>query len=64
MPLNYVDPEDALAEVISFDNPNHVQLPAGNGGPVDTSTYNKRDRRAARMMLPRYEWANSNNICG
>lgn len=52
MPLNYVDPEDALAEVTSFDNPNHIQLPAvAAAGPVDTSTYNKRDRRL-RMILP------------
>lgn len=54
MPLNYVDPEDALAQVTSFDNPNHVQLPATAGcGPVDTSTYNKRDRRSMRVILPR-----------
>lgn len=53
MPLNYVDPEDALTEVTSFDNPNHIPLPAVAGAPVDTSTYNKRDRRSVRMMLPR-----------
>ena len=53
MPLNYVDPEDVLAEVTSFDNPNHVLLPTVPGSSVDTSTYNKRDRRSVRMMLPK-----------
>lgn len=53
MPLNYVDPEDALAEVTSFDNPNHIQLPAvASGIPLDTNTYNKRDRRSVRVTLP------------
>lgn len=51
MPLNYVDPEDALAEATSFDNPNHIHLPATSS--VDTNTYNKRDRRSVRLMAPK-----------
>lgn len=53
MTINYADPDDALVEVTCFDNPNHIQLPtsktnasvvAATAAPVDTSTYNKKDR--------------------
>lgn len=63
MPLTYVDPEDALIEVTSFDNPNHIQLPSASATataaaptiPFDTATYNKRDRvHGVRCNRPRY----------
>lgn len=51
MNLNYSDPDDAILQACSFDNPNHIQLPSapsanGNGFSIDSSTYNKRDRRS------------------
>lgn len=48
MNLNYSDPDDAILQATSFDNPNHIQLPSGNGNgySIDSSTYNKRDRRS------------------
>uniref|UniRef100_A0A6B2E6C3 Putative conserved secreted protein n=1 Tax=Phlebotomus kandelakii TaxID=1109342 RepID=A0A6B2E6C3_9DIPT len=47
MNLNYVDPDDAIVQATSFDNPNHIQLPSmTTAGPsIDTKTYNKRERR-------------------
>lgn len=44
MNLNYSDPDDAILQATSFDNPNHIQLPSGY--TIDSSTYNKRDRRS------------------
>lgn len=55
--MNYAYPEDALAEVTCFGNPNHIQLPPTNvagavlpavGAQFDSSTYNKRDRPESR----------------
>jgi transmembrane protein 132 len=45
MPLNYVDPNDALA-MNSFDNPNAIELPTKPIGAINTATYTKRDRRS------------------
>ena len=41
-------------QATSFDNPNHIQLPAtsGPGGAqrvIDSSTYSKRERRSRTM---------------
>jgi len=46
MPLNYVDPDDALLQMNSFDNPNAIELPAKPGSSINTATYTKRDRRS------------------
>lgn len=45
MPLNYVDPNDAVT-MNSFDNPNAIELPTKPLGPINTATYTKRDRRS------------------
>ncbi|GAB0099729.1 TMEM132 domain-containing protein [Sergentomyia squamirostris] len=50
MNLNYADPDDAIVQATSFDNPNHIQLPsaapaAPPGASIDTKTYCKRERR-------------------
>lgn len=54
MNLNYSDPDDAITKATSFDNPNHIQLPSMlsgvNGNPIDTSTYNKRERNVIKKM--------------
>lgn len=46
MPLNYVDPDDAVNQVDGFDNPNAIELPSKPVGTIDSSTYTKRDRRS------------------
>lgn len=46
MPLNYVDPSDAVLEGNGFDNPNAIELPSKPLGPINTATYTKRDRRS------------------
>ena len=46
--MNYADPDDAVNQVNSFDNPNHIQLPANAvPGPsgINSATYNKRRSR-------------------
>lgn len=52
LPINYVDPDDAVLEMNSFDNPNAIELPTTtttttkvNGG-INSATYTKRDRRS------------------
>ena len=45
MPLNYVDPNDAIT-MNSFDNPNAIELPTKPNGSINTATYTKRDRRS------------------
>lgn len=45
MNLNYSDPDDALVQATSFDNPNHIQLPLTVANQeIDSSTYVKRER--------------------
>lgn len=46
MPLNYVDPNDAIPDVTGFDNPNAIELPAKMNGAINTATYTKRDRNS------------------
>lgn len=46
MPLNYVDPNDAVLQMNGFDNPNAIELPAKSNGAINTATYTKRDRRS------------------
>lgn len=47
MPLNYVDPNDA---VNGFDNPNAIELPSKPQGSINTATYTKRDRRSCQRF--------------
>jgi transmembrane protein 132 len=43
LPLNYVDPDDAVLQMNSFDNPNAIELPT----KINTATYTKKgDRRS------------------
>lgn len=50
MPLNYVDPDDAVSQINSFDNPNAIELPSKSPShPINTHTYTKRDRRSLPM---------------
>lgn len=46
MPLNYVDPNDAVLDVTGFDNPNAIHLPVKPLTTINTATYTKRDRRS------------------
>jgi transmembrane protein 132 len=47
MPTNYVDPEDAAAQMNSFDNPNAIELPSKSPSHgINSQTYTKRDRRS------------------
>lgn len=46
LPLNYVDPDDAVLQMNSFDNPNAIELPSKPNGAVNSATYTKRDRRS------------------
>lgn len=48
MPLNYVDPNDAVAN--GFDNPNAIELPTKGGSSINTATYTKRDRRSCQRF--------------
>lgn len=48
MPLNYVDPNDA---VNGFDNPNAIELPSKPGSSINTATYTKRDRRSYQRFV-------------
>jgi transmembrane protein 132 len=49
LPLNYVDPDDAVLQMNSFDNPNAIELPTKANG-INSATYTKRDR----MSYQRY----------
>lgn len=44
LPLNYVDPEDAVLQMNSFDNPNAIELPKKS--EINSATYTKRERRS------------------
>lgn len=47
LPLNYVDPNDAVSQMNSFDNPNAIEMPTTKPiGLINTTTYTKRDRRS------------------
>lgn len=46
LPLNYVDPDDAVLQVNSFDNPNAIELPTKGSNVINTATYTKKDRRS------------------
>lgn len=48
MPLNYVDPNDAVAN--GFDNPNAIELPTKGSSSINTATYTKRDRRSCQRF--------------
>lgn len=57
------EPEDETMDLAtSFDNPNHVELPLTgkrSNGPIDTTTYCKRDKRnfgASKPLLNKNEW--------
>jgi transmembrane protein 132 len=59
MPLNYVDPNDA---VNGFDNPNAIELPTKPHGSINTATYTKRDRRSCQRFAPQNPTLNSQCI--
>jgi transmembrane protein 132 len=47
LPLNYVDPNDAVSQMNSSDNPNAIEMPTTKpNGLINTTTYTKRDRRS------------------
>lgn len=50
MPLNYVDPNDAIVDGNGFDNPNAIELPTKTLGAINTATYTKRDRRSCQRF--------------
>lgn len=46
IPQNYIDPDDAVLQMNSFDNPNAIELPAKSNGLINSETYTKKDRRS------------------